>query len=479
MPDIRWVCMSDTHFGAENSVLSHVPEGSTRVEPDSPSAVLSELVACLRAVVATNTEPTLPTLILHGDILELALAQDNVAATSFAAFMELAFPADRPLFDSHIYYVPGNHDHHLWETARERQYARYIRDLQPGKRIAAPWHVTRLFEKPPTVTPEAELLKAVLSRLTNRDLTVKVVYPNLGIASADGERVVVIHHGHFTEPLYRCMSTLKEALFPGQQTSRDIWEWEADNFAWIDFFWSTLGRSGTAGADVGLIYDMLQDNAALAQLSDNLARFISDQVPGGFQSLTRLSLPPLARWLIPKVALRERAIPDVVLSPKTVTGLHEYLSGPVHRQLEGELRGSTGRQLTFIFGHTHKPFARVERVAGFGQAVSLVNSGGWVVDTRKTSAVQGAAVILIDADCGVASVRMYHQSDDPSGYAVSLSGSSRPKDLSLLERLNSCLDFDVPPWSSFSSEVARAVTNRHELLRKLIDQGVALTEESQ
>jgi len=155
MAEIRWICMSDTHFGAENSILSHVSESSSIVQPETPSGVLTQLVECLRAVVQTNAQNRLPTLILHGDILELALAEDNVAALSFATFIRLAFAGDSPLFDHTIYYVPGNHDHHLWETARERQYAHYIEQLPPEKRIGPPWHVTRMFEDPTTKTPEA------------------------------------------------------------------------------------------------------------------------------------------------------------------------------------------------------------------------------------------------------------------------------------------------------------------------------------
>lgn len=478
MADIRWICMSDTHFGAENSVLSHVPDGSTRVEPETPSAVLIQLVDCLRAIVETNTDAKPPTLILHGDILELALADDNVAAMSFAAFIRLAFATDRPLFDDRIYYVPGNHDHHLWETARERQYAHYIRELDPGKAIGPPWHVTRLFEEASTVTPEAELLNAVLCRQAERALSVRVVYPNLGIESNDGERVIVIHHGHFTEPLYRLMSSLKGALFPRQLAAREIWEWESDNFAWIDFFWSTLGRSGEAGVDVGLVYDMLQDKDALAALATNLARFVSGQFPDGLRTVGRLGLPWIARWLVPKVASRERSVPGVVLSPKTVKGLHEYLSGPVRRQLERERSGTASRELAFVFGHTHKPFERSEQVAGFPRPVAVVNSGGWVVDTEETSTVQGASVILIDAECGVASLRMYNQTDDPSSYAVQLSDVGSPRDRSLRDRLATTLQLDAAPWTTFSAEVAAAVTNRHRLLPRLIEQGVALTKEA-
>ena len=126
MSDIRWICLSDTHFGAENRLLSFVPEGSRAVAPGSAGPVLESLVASLRTLVATNTGTRLPTLVLNGDILELALAQDNVAAMVFDRFVDLAFVSGDPVFDSSIIYIPGNHDHHLWETARERQYAHYV-----------------------------------------------------------------------------------------------------------------------------------------------------------------------------------------------------------------------------------------------------------------------------------------------------------------------------------------------------------------
>jgi len=289
--------------------------------------------------------------------------------------------------------------------------------------------------------------------------------------------VIVVHHGHFTEPLYRMMSSLKSALFPRQLAPREIWDWEADNFAWIDFFWSTLGRSGEAGVDVGLVYDMLQERAALAPLAANLAYFVAEQLRGRERFIARLVLPKVARWLVPKVASRERSTPHVVLSEKTVKGLHEYLSGPVHRQLERERPDSASRDLVFVFGHTHKPFERSERVDGFTRPVAVVNSGGWVVDTEETSPVQGASIVLVDSDCGVVSLRMYNQVADASTYAVRLADTGLERDDPLRGRLEATLRFDSEPWSTFSAEIAEAVTNRHHLVPRLIDESVALTKE--
>ena len=44
-----------------------------------------------------------------------------------------------------------------------------------------------------------------------------------------------------------------------------------ENFAWIDFFWSTMGRSGDVGRDIGLLYDKLQDKHQLDKLIGNFA----------------------------------------------------------------------------------------------------------------------------------------------------------------------------------------------------------------
>jgi len=87
-----------------------------------------------------------PTLILNGDIFELALCATNDAAMAFERFIELVLKKGRELFDNRIIFVPGNHDHHLWETAREVQYADYyVKNLEPGCEIKKPWHYTKLF----------------------------------------------------------------------------------------------------------------------------------------------------------------------------------------------------------------------------------------------------------------------------------------------------------------------------------------------
>src|SRR6266568_3048037 len=146
MPDIRYVCLSDLHLGADASVLTAIKPGTIEIDPSTPDPVLQQLVACLKHLIMQNESRHKPTLILNGDILELALADTHQAAMTFERFIELIFPADgEALFDKHIIYIPGNHDHHIWEIARETEYTNTIAALPPGSELPRPWHTTNMF----------------------------------------------------------------------------------------------------------------------------------------------------------------------------------------------------------------------------------------------------------------------------------------------------------------------------------------------
>src|SRR5438128_2444255 len=51
MSPARYVCLSDLHLGAENSLLSNVAAGETSVDLGAPSPVLVELVECLASLL--------------------------------------------------------------------------------------------------------------------------------------------------------------------------------------------------------------------------------------------------------------------------------------------------------------------------------------------------------------------------------------------------------------------------------------------
>jgi hypothetical protein len=269
MNDIAYVVLSDLHFGASNSLLSALVAGDADqvrpVDPQSPSPVLTAFLDSI-PVLVKNRQGSRPTLILAGGVLDLALSTDDVAAMVFNQFARRAF-GETPLFADNVIFVPGNHDHHLWETARKSQYTAYMRSLpSPDTPIKPGCHTTRMRADADAQPVESSIIEALIFKQTGREVTVRVVYPNLALNDRTGQRCVVIHHGHFTESIYLLMSQLKEVVFPEQRPTTglpQVWEWEAENFAWIDFFWSALGRSGGVGADVGLVYAQLRSPPCL------------------------------------------------------------------------------------------------------------------------------------------------------------------------------------------------------------------------
>jgi UDP-2,3-diacylglucosamine pyrophosphatase LpxH len=478
MPDIRFVCLSDLHFGAENSMLSSLVEGQVVVDATRASPVLEHLVAGMRTLIDHNEDKSRkPTLILNGDILELALASDNVALMVFELFLDRVFPPDgEALFDPTILYQPGNHDHHLWETSREQHYGDFIlQRLRPDEDLPIPRHTTRLFYEHDPLPVPSQLLDRLAQRRTHRsEVNFRVSYPNLGLRSADTKTVVLFHHGHFAESIYQLMTTLRDVIFPGRTAPSTVDDVEAENFAWIDFFWSTLGRSGDVGEDVGLIYDMLQSNEAIDHAAANLAAGIVNRVPHKgfvryFHWLIRLVLDRVVRAVATSVAASERRTPTAALSDKARVGLMAYLNGPMAKQLAVESVGGTvPEQVKLVFGHTHKPFVGTGEPSGSASAVRIFNSGGWVVDTLAVEPLHGANLVLIDEDLEVACVRMYNQATDPTAYRVRMDDGLPAEQGPFYRRLSGLIQPDDGVWRDFSAAVATTVTEREKALATII-----------
>lgn len=469
MSEIRFVCLSDTHFGADNSLLTYLAPGQQRADPMQQCPVLEQLMLCLRTII--DPLPDKPTLVLNGDILELALTTDDQAAMAFERFLELAFPKNKsPLFKDQVIYLPGNHDHHMWETAREAQYLDYLaQEEKPDERLREPWHATNLFlqRRKPSRKISAAFLDTLARRRGLEKVRFELAYPNLGLISSDERRAVLFTHGHFAEPIYQLVTELTTMLFPDRVTPTQVWDIEAENFAWIDFFWSALGRSGGAGKNVELIYDKLQSSKASAELLHNLAKgIIKKFAPGLLAFVKSWGLKAALRSMLEHVAkLEARQKCNGPLTDTVKKGVKEYVTGPVLRQIQAELGSSPPAEVSLVFGHTHKPFEAVASYGGFAEDVKLYNSGGWVVDSTTVTAQGGWAVVFVDEQLNVASLR--GAGDAPSsGVQVTEPSGTGPSPL--CTALRGLIDSRKAPWTDFAEELEKSIENHRENLQRKI-----------
>jgi UDP-2,3-diacylglucosamine pyrophosphatase LpxH len=479
MTNIRYVCFSDMHFGDEGSLLTHLKAGSPgEPDPSAPSEVLVRLVECLRTLLSHNEKGKRPTLVLNGDILELALATDATALMTFQRFLELAFaPDDQRLF-SDIIYLPGNHDHHIWETAREKQYADFLAKLPPTAALPSPWHTTALTldERHPPVVPY--LIDTLIKyRVGVPDVPVAVAYPNFAEFSADGKKAVIFSHGHYIESIYHLVSQLKTYLFPGSKIPEVVYHLEEENFAWIDFFWSMMGRQGEAGRDVEIVYKSLQDEKQVKVLVDNLANSL---IAASHQSpIKAFAEAPLLKGIfhalvdiVMKHERKQLASPDdkEPLTKEGEDGLAAYMIGPMRRQILDEGH-ALPEEISFVFGHTHKPFEENRPFVQYQRDVDVYNTGGWVIETKDASEVHGGAVVLVDDNLDVASLHMFHDLKEGQP-AVKVSWPDRDKKKApnaFQQRLFESINPAVAPWAGFSKAAAEAVAVRRANLIAMIE----------
>lgn len=429
MGNVRYVCLSDLHFGEDHSLFSNLATPGSTVDYSKPSPVMVQFVNCLRTILPNKKSLEKRTLILNGDILELAFCEMNYGATIFKQFVKLIMPGDKGALFDEIIFIPGNHDHHLWEIARESQYLEYLNRHPPKKALPRPWHTTSLFLEEERHRIKAHLLTEVARHhLKNRPIW--IAYPNLALLNKDKSKCVVFHHGHFTENIYWLMSRIKTRLFESSLPI-DVWNLEEENYAWIDFFWSALGRSGEAGQGLGTIYERLQAPQALDKIIENMAHLITDLWDNKIVESIDDHLKIVKRILNHFVGTHcqtERSSVDDPLTEEAKRYLAVYLETPLRRHLADRLLAAdpaTNKlpkkkkpslhsvqvpETTFVYGHTHKPFCDSIKFGHYEKPVHVYNTGGWVVDTLDPEPCHGGAIVLIDDNQETLLLKVYNES---------------------------------------------------------------------
>jgi hypothetical protein len=260
-------------------------------------------------------------------------------------------------------------------------------------------------------------------------------------------------------------------FFPNRTRPKVVWELEAENFAWIDFLWSTLGRSGDVGQDIGIFYAKLQDKKQFEHLLDNFLTSLVTQwnQPKGIKSVEIEGLKLLLKAIIDRTPVLERNRPEQPLSDEALQGLHSYLEGPLLEQILIENKQKIPANITFLFGHTHKPFQQLMSFTGYSAPMNVYNSGGWVIDKVQPMSVYGAAALLIDETLQTISLRLYNQSPNIEDYIVRVEEISSSGSSPFYKRIRSLVNPSNDPWKTFSKTVAEAVFLHAQVLQTKIN----------
>ncbi len=464
---IRHVVLSDCHLGARESLLTHADARGAIAE--TPSGVLTGFADAM----AETLKGAKPQLVLLGDALDLGLSPFGDVSRSFLHLLDAFFPKDGPdLFEREIIYIAGNHDHHLWRVAQDNGFMEAVEagelpnDLQTVSRIfGTPSHRCRLMES---------LIK---HRPHLANASVKIAYPNWGIADKARSRAVVMHHGHYLDGMYRMLSNLRGFLADGEALPATMQQLEQENGPWIDFLWSDLGSAGEIGEDAGSLYETMLSAGA----SHDFAESISRRITGGLHAKLGLNpkiplkygvtLDNLIRAGVDltagRAAERQRDGYGHVLGEDEIEDMGWYLSTPLARQMREEL-SDMPRELSFIFGHTHKPFQDELLVDGFDVPVGVFNTGGWVLDEPTLMPVQGCAAMLVSDELEVASLRLFNDPTDGTIAPVRVEGSGRQT--RLVDETAEAVERASSHWAEFSRTVhARIIEEADKRTHTLLE----------
>ncbi|MCK0128656.1 metallophosphoesterase [Erythrobacter sp. F6033] len=464
---IRHVVLSDLHLGARDSLLTHV-HGSGEIA-DGPSEVLAAFANGMRETLRDQEKPQ---LVLLGDALDLGLSPFGDVSKSFLQLLDAFFPVDGiELFDREIIYVAGNHDHHLWRMAQDNG---FLSALEAGQVPGDLDSVTKIFGTP---THRCRLMESLFAHRPHlQGASVKIAYPNWGLSNGETKRAVVMHHGHYLDGMYRALSNMRAFLGDGEARPDTMRQLEQENGPWIDFLWSDLGSAGEIGDEAGSLYEVMLSAGASHDFAESIAR----RITGGLHAKLGINpkmplkygvtLDNLIRAAVDltagRAAERQRDGYGHVLGEDEIEDLGWYLGTPLAHQVREEI-SDMPRELSFIFGHTHKPFQDELLVDGYDVPVGVFNTGGWVLDEPTLMPVQGCAAMLVSDELEVASLRLFNDPTDGKITPVRVEGSGRAS--RLVDEASAAVERAADHWANFSNVVhARIVEEADVRVRKIL-----------
>ena len=131
--------------------------------------------------------------------------------------------------------------------------------------------------------------------------------------------------------------------------------------------------------------------------------------------------------------------------------------------------------MTFVFGHTHKPFQDLLVLDGYPNPVQVFNTGGWVLDQVRQATTQGAAAVFIDDELNAGSLRLFQANPADEVMPVHVQhvrGAKTPseplsgvKDRHLWTRqLIDAAQSTQGEWASFSAAAYKSLALRSKII---------------
>jgi hypothetical protein len=228
---------------------------------------------------------------------------------------------------------------------------------------------------------------------------------------------------------------------------------------------------------------VLQDNAAtdrfLSRASRRLVQRLLPYLPMAGEAevrhYARVAAKVLLDFTLERWGELERNGYVSVLSDASVAGLSWYVEEPLYRQIAAERNGQVPGDVTFVFGHTHKPFEDALPLDHYALPVTVFNTGGWVLDEPDMMRAEGAAAVLVDADLNVVSLRLFNDpvNDVLVPVSVRAAGTHPEQDNPLLEATKRAVANGQSVWDRFTDAAASALQARRLWLIRHFDLGLA------
>lgn len=448
---LKYIVLSDLHLGESDSLFTP--------QDGEDYALLEAFSDCLADLLFHFNQGELPGFILNGDILGLSFSTYQQSLRTFEHLVHALTVRNR--LCERVAYIPGNHDHHIWHMSMEEDYR--ARLMNRDEKTSFP-------ELHSSTGPRYEdglgspLFEAFMQKSENKP-EFKVMYPNFLLPpNGPKEPYVLFHHGHFAESTYHFVSKAMRALYPELGTPETTSELEMQNGAWIDFAFSTLGRSGEAGAYFEHLTATLSSKELLEKEKSELAGNLADALDFPFLPF-RWMEKLLAERLIVNIAEKfrsERYKRDTVCSEETMDGLLHYLNTFCRQVLESS--GRERQPVTLVWSHTHKPFEKIIETPSFGN-MKTVNTGGWVL-SPTTSPSHGASIILINQANEVQALRIFMDMENgPKGiFKISISPGETMTDFSrsIQQKIYKEEERLVEPWANFKYLLEKEISDRRK-----------------